>query len=169
MKKYILVFLAGFILGGSTIGTGVGLIMKHLQKEIECPEQKVKDQITTTPISGSPGTIKHDRWNFKGQNKTICFETISTGKAKTKTTIDKDLIPEAHKWMSYHDAIQLSYEGLIFGDGFYRQVFGADWLHRWGWFAIGGGPRVSYYTDKTNKKNFGGGFSVCAQAWFKGI
>jgi hypothetical protein len=71
--------------------------------------------------------------------------------------------------MKFKHGIGLEYEGLVINNK-YNHVFGVDYLHRWEWFALGVGPRLSYNEDNaTKKKTYGGGFNIKAQAWFKGI
>jgi len=163
-KKYLLILVVGIVIGA--IPT---FFITRAIYNILCPpcEKEIKDHVTTTTVSGKPGTIKHSNWKYKGT--AVCFDTRSTGIGKIKTNIDKSLIPEARKWMSYNCGVQVSYSGLIYNDGIYRHIFGADFLYRWNWIAVGGGPRVSYYESKPLGKIYGGGFNVLVQAWFKGI
>lgn len=168
-KAVIIAASVGFIIGAIVSGVSVGLIMKKMCKPTPCSDTIINDKpvVVVKPISGPKGTITHSNFNFKNK-QSVCFTTTSTGKAKIETSINKNLIPEAHKWMTYKHAIQLSYSGLIYSDGYYRHIFGADYFHRFGWFAIGCGPRLTYY-ETAERKVWGGGFSIAAQAWFKGI
>lgn len=162
--KYMIAVLVGVVIGSIPTFFLTRAIYNKL-----CPpcEKEIKDHVTTTTISGKPGTIKHSNWNFKGT--AVCFETKSTGIGKIKTNIDKNLIPEAHKWMTYKHGLGLDYTGLVI-DQKYNHVFGVDYLHRWNWFSIGFGPRLTYYEDIINKRKiYGGGFNIKAQVWFKGI
>lgn len=170
MKKIAISILVGFVIGAIASGVSVGLIMKKLCKPTVCADTTDDNNgpiIVVKPVNGPKGIITHSNWNFKNK-QSVCFTTTATGKAKIETSINKNLIPEAHKWMTYHHAIQLSYSGLIYNDGYYRHVIGADYLHRFGWFAIGAGPRISYY-ETPERKIWGGGFNILAQVWFKGI
>jgi hypothetical protein len=170
LKQKIIIASVFFTLGLIVGGVSIGLIFKKIYKPTPCSDTEIGDKpvIVVKPIQGKKGTITHSNWNFKNK-KSVCFTTTSTGEGKIETSIDKHLIPEANKWMTYHHGLQASYSGLIFNDGIYRHVFGVDYLYRWTFVALGGGPRISYYEDKQVGKKFGGGFNILAQAWFKGI
>ncbi len=164
-KKYLILGSICFIIGAIISGVVVGRLVYKECEPTKCPEIEAKEAVKIKVIKGEPKTIKYSKWNFEGPS--ICFTTTSNGKAEINTAINKLMIPEYNKWVNYKHGIQGAYSGLVFNDGIYRHVFGVSYLHRWEWFALGGGPVISFYEDNEKGKRYGGGFQAFMQFWFK--
>jgi hypothetical protein len=160
-KKYLIFFAAGVIIGGTALGVTMYYIMKPSGK---IGEGKGINTVIESATKGS--TLKHSNWKVKG--KQITFTTEAKGEVKGKTSIDKNIIPEVHRWNTWVNGVQLNYYGLYYGSE-YHSWLGAIYMRRWQFAALNVGLLVEPAWFKTTPKgSIPIGFTLGGTLWVGG-
>ncbi len=159
IKRYLIVAAAAFILGSAAAGTGMYFIMRPSSKNL------APGDVSTIIKSSSKGSLlKFSNWNFKG--KTITFDTEAKGSLKGTTAINKDKIPEVHRWNTWVNALGFDYYGMYYGSQYHSWI-GASYYYRWNFAALGGGIMVEPgYFKRGEKGTIPIAFHIGIQGWF---